>query len=241
MFGYVRLELIRVVRDVTYFVFGVAMPTVMYLIFTNLGLVSGTERAAALYVMVSLAAYGALGAAFNNGTGLGEDKAAGWLRQLRLTPLAPATVIAGKTITGMVVVVPAIAAILTAGSVINHVRLDPGQWMSIIALLWVGTIPFTLFGLGNGYRLSGQAAGIANFAASMLLSVAGGLWIPSDKFPGWLKAISAWTPTHTYADLSWHVAAGAAPALRSVLILLGWLVVFAAYALYGYRHASRTA
>jgi ABC-2 type transport system permease protein len=241
MLGYVRLELLRVVRDVTFFVFGVVMPTAMYLIFTNLGLVSGGQREAALYIMVSLAAYGALGAAFNNGTGLGEDKAVGWLRQLRLTPLTPATVVAAKAITGMVVVVPAIAAILATGTLINHVRLGPGQWISIICLLWAGAIPFTLFGLGNGYRLTGQAAGMANFACSMILSVAGGLWIPAGEFPGWLKAISEWTPTHTYADLSWQVAFGQAPALRSVLVLLGWLVVFGAYALYGYRRASRTA
>ncbi|MET8140991.1 ABC transporter permease [Sphaerisporangium sp. NPDC005288] len=241
MLGYVRLELVRVLRDVTFLIFGVAMPVVMYLIFTTLGLAPGDERQVALFVMVSMAAYGGIGAAFNNGTGLGEDKALGWVRQLRLTPLAPATVVAGKTITGMVVVVPAIAAVLVAGTLVNHVALSPGQWASIIALLWAGTIPFTLFGLGNGYRLTSQSAGIANFAASMGLAVVGGLWIPADRFPRWLKAISEWTPTHGYADMSWRVAFGQAPSPRSVLVLLGWLAVFGAYALYGYRRAGRAA
>ncbi len=53
--------------------------------------------------------------------------------------------------TGMVIVVPAIAAVLAAGALVNHVTLAPGRWISIIILLWAGTIPFTLFGLGNGY------------------------------------------------------------------------------------------
>ncbi|WP_248958523.1 hypothetical protein [Sphaerisporangium perillae] len=53
------------------------------------GLAPGDERQAALYIMVGMAAYGGMGAAFNNGTGLGEDKALGWLRQLRLTPWRP--------------------------------------------------------------------------------------------------------------------------------------------------------
>ncbi|RCG26832.1 ABC transporter permease [Sphaerisporangium album] len=241
MLGYVRLEVVRVLRDVTFVVFGIAMPVVMYLIFTTLALAPGDREKAALFVMVSMAAYGGMGAAFNNGSGLAEDKALGWLRQLRLTPLAPAAVVAGKAITGMVVVVPAIAAILLAGTFVNGVRLDAGQWISIIALLWAGTIPFTLFGLGNGYRLTGQAAGIANFASSMTLAVAGGLWIPSDVFPGWLKAVSEWTPTHSYADLSWNVAYGEAPAPRSVLILCGWLAVFGLYALASYRRAGRSA
>ncbi|GGL01725.1 ABC transporter [Sphaerisporangium melleum] len=241
MLGYIRLELARVLRDVTFLLFGIAMPVVMYLIFTSAGLAPGAEREAALFAMVSMAAYGGMGAAFNNGSGLAEDKAHGWLRQLRLTPLAPTAIVAGKTITGMVVVVPAIAAILAAGALVHHVTLGPGQWVAIIALLWAGTIPFTLLGLGNGYRLSGQAAGLVNFASSVALAVTGGLWLPAQLFPGWLQEISRWTPTFNYADLSWHVAFGQAPSARSALILLGWLAVFGAYALYGYRRAGRRA
>jgi ABC-2 type transport system permease protein len=241
MLGYIRLEVVRTLRDVTFIVFGIAMPVTMYLIFTNLGLAPGDKNAAALYSMVSLAAYGGMGAAFSNGTGLSEDKALGWLRQLRLTPLPPTSVVAAKTVTGMVVVIPAIAAVLLAGVLVNGVTLGPSQWISIVGLLWIGTIPFALLGLGNGYRLTGQSAGIANFSASMGLAVIGGLWIPSTGFPDWLKTISDWTPTSNYASLSWHVAFGDAPTLRSVVLLLGWLVIFGLYALYGYRHAGRTA
>ncbi|GII78879.1 ABC transporter [Sphaerisporangium rufum] len=242
MLGYVRLELARVLRDVTFLVFGVAMPTVMYLIFTTLGLAPGDGRQeVALFIMVSMAAYGGMGSAFNNGTGLGEDRATGWLRQLRLTPLSPTAVLAGKTVTGMVVVVPGIAAVLLAGVLINDVTLRPAQWVAIVALLWLGTIPFTLFGLGNGYRLTGQSAGLANLAATMGLAVAGGLWLPIERFPGWLKAIAQWTPTHNYADIARHVAFGQSPTLRSALILLGWLLVLGMYARYGYRYAGRRA
>ncbi|WP_214410348.1 ABC transporter permease [Sphaerisporangium fuscum] len=241
MLGYIRLELRRVTRDVAFLVFGIAMPVVMYLIFTTLGLAQGGGQEATLYVMVSMAAYGGVGAAFNNGAGLGEDRGAGWLRQLRLTPLAPASIVTGKTITGMVVVVPGIVAVLAAGALIKGVTLHPAQWISIIALLWAGTIPFTLIGLGNGYLLTGQAVGIANMAANMGLAVVGGLWLPAETFPGWLKAISDWTPTRNYADLSWHVAFGQAPPPGSALILLGWLLAAGAYAVYGYRRAARTA
>jgi ABC-2 type transport system permease protein len=240
MFGYIRLELIRVLRDGTFLVFGIAMPVVMYLIFTNLGLAPSDSHDAALYTMISLAAYGALGAAINNGSGLAEDRALGWLRQLRLTPLPPATIVAAKTATGMIVVIPAIAAVLLAGVLVNGVSLGAGQWTAIVGLLWIGTIPFALLGLGNGYRLSGQAANLANFGSNMTLAVVGGLWIPASGFPGWLKSISQWTPTSSYADLSWRIAFGHTPTLRSVAILLGWVAAFGIYALAGYRRAGRT-
>ncbi|MEV5410098.1 ABC transporter permease [Thermopolyspora sp. NPDC052614] len=241
MLGYIGLEVARMRRDVTFVVFGVAMPVAMYLIFTNAGIAPGDEKAAALYAMVGIAAYGGMGAAFNNGSGLAEDRAAGWLRQLRLTPLPPYAVVAGKTVTGMMIVVPAIVAVLTAGALLNGVRLDPGQWAAIVALLWAGTVPFSLLGLGNGYLLSGQAAGLVNFACTIVLAVTGGLWIPSSVFPDWLRAISEWTPTANYASLSWRIAAGEAPTPGSVAILLGWTALFGAYAAFAYRRAGRTA
>ena len=46
----------------------------MYLVFTNLGLAPGRQAHAAVFTMVSMAAYGALGAAFNNGSGIAEDR-----------------------------------------------------------------------------------------------------------------------------------------------------------------------
>ncbi|GAA4574362.1 ABC transporter permease [Planotetraspora kaengkrachanensis] len=241
MIGYIRLELIRTVRDGGYVIFGIASPVVMYLVLSNLALAPGDRRSGAVVTMVSMAAYGALGCAFNNGTGIGEDRSAGWLRQLRLTPLAPVHVVAGKVVTGAVGVVPSIAAVLLTGVLVNHVALSAGQWLSIVGLLWAGTVPFALLGLGNGYALTGQTAAMANIAAFLGLSIVGGLWVPTAGFPGWLRAIAEWTPSNSYAALSWDVASGAAPGARPIAILCGWLAVFGLYALYAYRRAGRTA
>lgn len=241
MLGYVRLELIRTMRDGGYVIFGIVMPVVMYLLFTNLGLAPGDRHDAAIYTMVSMAAYGALGSAFNNGTGIAEDRAAGWLRQLRLTPLAPAQVVAGKVLIGAVSVVPSIAAVLLSGVLVNHVTLAPQQWLAIVALLWAGTVPFSLLGLGNGYRLSGQTAAMANLATMLTLSIVGGLWVPVQNFPSWLKVIAEWTPSNGYAGMSWRIAFGDAPTIHQIVLLLGWMLVFAVYAVYGYRRAGRRA
>ncbi|WP_327045762.1 ABC transporter permease [Microbispora sp. NBC_01189] len=241
MWGYVRLELTRTLRDGGYVIFAVLMPVVMYVIFTNLGLAPGDRHDAAIYTMVSMAAYGALGGAFNNGSGIAEDRATGWLRQLRLTPLTPAQVVTGKVLTGVVGVVPSIAAVLLAGVLVNHVTLPPQRWLAIIVLLWAGTVPFSLLGLGNGYRLSGQTAAVANVATMLTLSIVGGLWIPAETFPSWLRAIADWTPSNSYAGLSWRVAFGDVPTLRQAAILGAWLLAFAAYAMYGYRRAGRRA
>lgn len=239
---YIALEVRRTLRDGGFVIMGVVMPLAMYLLFTNLGITDAKDKADyARYSMIGMAAYGALGAALAVGGGVAEDKGHGWLRQLRVTPLSPLQVVTGRALTASVTVLPAIAGVLTAGALADGVRLAAWQWAAAAALLWIGTLPFTLLGLGNGYGLTGQTTGVANTACMMGLSVAGGLWIPADAFPHWLAALSRWTPTARYGDLGWSVLDHRAPGPGTVAVLAGWLALFAGYAVLAYRRSARTA
>ncbi|WP_406365379.1 ABC transporter permease [Streptomyces sp. NBC_01546] len=236
--AYVRLEVRRTLRDTAFVVFGIGMPVLMYLMFTNLGS-SGTEWRTAS--MVAMAAYGALGAALSTGTGVAEDKGVGWLRQLRVTPMTPRQVVAGRALTGSVIVLPAIAAVLAAGAVVNGVRMEAWQWGALILVLWLGAFPFTLLGLGNGYRLTAQTTGLVNVGCSLALSVAGGLWFPVELFPQWLRSLSGLTPTRRFAEIGQSVATGAAPGPVAVAVVAVWALVFGSYAVLSYRRSARTA
>ena len=85
----------RTLRDASFVVFGIGMPVLMYLLFTNIG--GGQNSGADWKVssMVGMAAYGALGSALGTGTGVASDKAIGWLRQMRIAPLRPTRVVTG--------------------------------------------------------------------------------------------------------------------------------------------------
>ncbi|MBD0739584.1 ABC transporter permease [Streptomyces sp. CBMA29] len=243
MTEYVKLEVRRALRDPGFIVMGFAMPVLMYLLFTNLGVGGdGQDRIDyARYYMVGMAAYGALGASMGIGTGVAEDKGLGWLRQLRVTPLSPFRVVVGRALTAGVTVLPAICAVLLAGALVNGVRLAVWQWVATALLLWVGTIPFTLLGLGNGYGLTAQTTGVTSMACMMGLSIVGGLWIPVDAFPHWLAQVSQWTPAQRFGQLGWSVLDRHAPGAGTVAVLGGWLVVFAGYAVLSYRRGARTA
>ncbi|MFF0015118.1 ABC transporter permease [Streptomyces sp. NPDC005374] len=236
MLDYLRLETRRTLRDTWFVIGGIAMPVMMYLLFTNLGADESGWRTGA---MVGMAAYGAVGSALNTGGGVAEDRAIGWLRQLRVTPMPPRQVVLGRALTGSVTVLPAIVAVLTAGGLVNGVRLALWQWAAIAVLLWLGSVPFTLLGLGNGYRLTGQTTSVANMVCNLGLAVLGGLWFPVALFPDWLRTLSAYTPTNRFAQLGASVAAGHAPTAGAVLVLGGWLLLFGSYAVLSYRrHAG---
>ncbi|MEU3073341.1 ABC transporter permease [Streptomyces laurentii] len=238
MTAYVRLEVRRTLRDVGFVISSIGVPVMMYLLFTNLG--GQNDPAFKSAAMIGMAAYGALGAALSLGTGVAEDKSTGWLRQLRVTPMSPRQVVVGRALTGSVIVLPAITAVLLAGATVNGVRLDSWQWAVVALTLWAGSLPFTLLGLGNGYRLSSQAAGAVNVACNLGLAVVGGLWFPIDLFPGWLRSLSDYTPTNRFAELGRAVTEGTAPGIATITILVAWAALFGLYAAVSYRRSART-
>ncbi|WP_443079866.1 ABC transporter permease [Streptomyces sp. P9-A4] len=235
--AYVGLEVRRTLRDIGFVISTIGVPVMMYLLFTNLGADdSGYKKAA----MVGMAAYGALGAALSLGTGVAEDKSTGWLRQLRITPMTSRQVVTGRALTGSVVVLPAIAGVLLAGGLANGVRMEPWQWAAVAVTLWLGSLPFTLLGIGNGYRFTAQTTGVVNVACNLGLAVVGGLWFPVALFPDWLRTISRLTPTNRFAELGVAMAEGRAPGTATLAVLVGWAALFGAYAAVSYRRSGRT-
>ncbi|MEU1347495.1 ABC transporter permease [Streptomyces sp. NPDC005786] len=239
MFLYVLLEIRRTLRDGTFLIFGAGMPVMMYLIFTNIGGGDGVDgwKTAS---MVGMAAYGALGSAMAIGTGVASDKSLGWLQQLRITPLPPAHAVVGRAISGSVTVLPTILTVLLAGGLVNGVRLAAWQWAALVLLLWIGALPFTLLGLGNGYRLTPQGTGVVNVACLMGFGVVGGLWFPLELLPEWLRSVGRYTPANRFADLGWAATDGHAPGITTVGVLAAWLLLFGAYAVISYRRSART-
>ncbi|ROQ32012.1 ABC-2 type transport system permease protein [Streptomyces sp. PanSC19] len=236
---YVRLEVRRTLRDTGFAVGAIAVPVMMYLLFTNLGGQNEEEWKTAS--MVGMAAYGALGAALSIGTGVAEDKGSGWLRQLRITPMSPRQVVTGRALTGSVVVLPSIVGVLLAGGLVNGVHLAAWEWAVVALALWLGSLPFTLLGIGNGYRFTAQTTGVANIACNLGLAVLGGLWFPVSLFPDWLRSLSAYTPTNRFAELGVSIAYGHAPGATTLAVVVAWAALFGTYAAVSYRRSAKTA
>ncbi|MEV0696094.1 ABC transporter permease [Streptomyces sp. NPDC050388] len=238
---YVNLELRRTFRDVGFVIFGIGTPVLMYVMFTNVGGGKSAGSEWAVTAMVGLAAYGALSAGLTSGTAVAEDKAVGWLRQLRITPLTPAQVVLGRAVTGSLMVLPAIVVVLLTAMIANGVRLDLWQWIVLTLLLWVGSLPFTMLGIANGYQMSAQTTNVTNIVCNLALALIGGLWFPVSEFPGWLASVAEWTPGYRFGQLGWDTVDGNAPGLTTVVVLVAWLLVFGAYATYAYQRSGRRA
>ncbi|SDO59182.1 ABC-2 type transport system permease protein [Klenkia soli] len=227
-------QLRRVLRSWEYLFFTVVLPALFTIFFTKVfgGQVgSGTEyQDYARTYMVSMMAYGGLGAALGATIRLSFDRASGWLRQLRVLPVPGREVVVVDIVVGMLLVLPSVVVVALVGRFVNDVRLGPGTWVELVGALWLGSAAFVALGMLLGLALEQKAAGAAMGIVSTVLAALGGLWIPVEVFPAGFRVVSELTPSYWYAGLGRGVV-GDGGLVLPVLVLAGFALVFACGAL----------
>ncbi|MFG3555926.1 ABC transporter permease [Micromonospora sp. NPDC047557] len=240
MRAYLRFELRRLARDPRLLLFTVLAPVVTYVIFSSVGTgddrLEGVDAAAAL--MVGLASYGAVAGVLSVGSSVAQERASGWLRQLRVTPLPAWQAVTAKALVCTLSGVPSVLAVGCAGRIQHHVELGAGRWAALLLLMWVGSVPFALLGLAIGYGLTPQLAQSVNFLVFLGLSVLGGLLVPVAYFPAVLRHLAHALPTYRFAELGWRSAAGLAPTPSGLAVLIGWTVAFLGLSAWAYRRST---
>lgn len=243
MLRYLRLEIVRTLRDRRFVFFSVGFPVALYLLWSNIFKDGSPEHATGLsvpaYMMVAFGSYGAIGAALSTtGPRLALELQAGWLRQLRVTPLRAWNVIVVKTLAAMIMALPALVLVGAVAALTQDVRLSAIEWAGLLAVAWIGTLPFAALGTLIGSLVKGDSAHPVMLACYLGLSVVGGLWMPVSQLPSALRSISKWTPSNRFAELGWDIAGGHAPSGTAALILVAWTVVLGGLAITAYRRAT---
>lgn len=240
---YVAHSVLATLRDWAFLAFVVAMPTTMYLFFANIygdqqsGANNGASVAAVM--MVTMATYGALGAAMSAGAQIQTERATGWFRQLMLTALTPAQFLVAKIAVAVTVIVPAIGAVFVAGAA-RGVRMGAGTWAASGALILVSLLPMVVLGLVIGLWLKQAAAGAATTLTMLALSMLGGLWFPLDLMPDAMAAIGRTLPSYWAGRIgAWPIAGGDFP-WQGVWVIGIWTVSLVVLGALGYRRAVRT-
>jgi ABC-2 type transport system permease protein len=247
--AFVTLEVRRAFRNRRYVLFAIGFPTVFYLLYT--GVLSGGAAADPTatvggmpwrtYFMVSMATYAAIVAAVGGAIVIADERSSGWTRQLRVTPLPASAYVVGKLIVSYVVTIPAIAAVLLAGALANHVELSAASWAQILVTLVIGSLPFAAIGLLIGYVFDAGSAQGAMMITLFSLAILGGLWAPITSFPDTLATIGRMLPSFRLAELGRDAAIGALPDLAAIAILVAYAAVIGALVAWRYRSIEATA
>ena len=162
MIKYLALELRRSLRDRRYLLLVAGWPVAAYLLFSTV-FGAAADRSEGLpptvAIMVAMASFGAMGGVLMaSGPRLAMDRQMGWLRQLRLTPLSPARILAARLISAMALSLPAIVLTFIAAVLVKGVTLPLWEWPLLVLLIAAGCLPFAAIGIVVGTIADGDGA-----------------------------------------------------------------------------------
>lgn len=242
---FLRLEIRRLFRNKRTLIFTLVMPPVFFVIFgtqsdyrTNYPFAHGNVTG---YIAISMAVYGAMLATTSGGAMVSVERAQGWSRQLRLTPLAPVAYIVTKVLVAMTM---GAASIVVVFVVAKFLGADMPVWVWIVSGLigWIGSAVFAAFGLFMGYLLPSENVMQILGPVLAFLALAGGLFVPLGD-SGWFPMLAQFTPLYGLATVSRAAFAGTETAtlLVAVINLVVWATIFIAGAAMLFRRDTKRA
>ena len=220
------LEVRRRLRNRRSVFFSVLLPVAFFLMFTTTDYSStpyGNGNVVA-NMMIGMALYGALMTTTGAGAAVSTERASGWSRQLRLTPLKPIAYIAVKVIVGMLIGALAIGAVYACGPY-RHAHMPVSAWITSALIIWLGSLVFVAFGLFVGYLLPSDNAMQVVGPLMALLAFLGGMFIPLT--PGsTMDRIGSLTPMYGLHNLALWPMGAESFSWWWVVNVLTWLAVF---------------
>lgn len=248
---FVALELKRYFRDFMGVFFTAVLPCFFYVIFGAVQSYSSEpigDGNVAMYVMLSMAAYGAVTATVSIGGSAAVERMQGWGRQLGLTPMRDSTFVMAKALVALIIATVPIGLIFVLGGLTGAVA-DASSWIVGAIVLLVGAAIFSVYGLIFGFAFRSESAVGAASGSLVLLAFAGNVFFP---LSGTLLTIAKFTPLYGYVALArrsltdGYIVSGtgsAAPVhepLWQELVNFGvWTVIFCVLALLVVRMGRR--
>ncbi|HEV2592460.1 MAG TPA: ABC transporter permease [Gaiellaceae bacterium] len=237
---YLRYELLRVLRSRRFFFLALGFPVLLYYLIAapnRHGRIEGaTGLSLRLYYMVGLAAFGTMNAMLSTGARISAERATGWNRQLRITPLSTRAYFRAKVVVGYLMCLLSLATLYIAGATLG-VSLPAGNWARMTLFILIGLIPFAAMGILIGHLLTQDAVGPALGGSTALFAFLGGTWFPITN--GTLKDIAELLPSYWLVQAAHIGVGGSAWPMKAWLVIAVWTAVAARLARIAYRRDTK--
>ncbi|WP_125609817.1 ABC transporter permease [Specibacter cremeus] len=223
---FVRIEIKRLMRNKRTVIFTLLMPAVFFLLFglSNKDQHLPNGQSYGGYILISLAVYGAMTAATAAGSMVAVERALGWSRQLRLTPLQPAAYIAVKAISSLSLALLSVVTEFLVGAAFG-IRMEWQIWLVAGLVAWLGSLTFAALGLFMGYLV--PSANVMQLLGPILavLAMLGGLFVPISVMGKTFGDIAKFVPTYGLGQLARSPLTGDFDWMWIVNVVV-WLAVF---------------
>jgi ABC-2 type transport system permease protein len=235
---YLRYEVLRTWRNRRFLLFSLVFPLVLFLT------VAGAHKHAVvehvsfpLYYMTGMIAWGSMVAVISSGARIAAERAVGWTRQLRITPLPTWSYFAAKVFCGYMMAILSMVVLFGAGSSMG-VRLAATQWLVMIGLLLVGLIPFAVMGIMFGHLLKLDSLGPAIGGVTALFSLLGGAYGPLIT-GGFLFKVVKVLPSYWLVQAGKTALDGGGWPLEAWIVVAVWSVICSVLAVRIYNRDTK--
>jgi ABC-2 type transport system permease protein len=179
-----------------------------------------------------------MGAMLSAGGRIATERAVGWNRQLRITPLTTRAYFRAKIVTAYITALVSLLLLYVAGSILG-VSLSAGSWIQMTLLILVGLIPFGAMAVLFGHLLTPESIGPAMGGSIALLAFLGGTWFPITS--GVMAQFAKLLPSYWLVQASHVALGGAAWGARGWITMAAWTVVLGVLAGRAYRRDTARA
>jgi ABC-2 type transport system permease protein len=237
---FLAIEVRRLVRNRRTVAVNLIVPVVLFLLFksTRRAVAIGDPELIAASTMIGIAVYGAMLAATSGGAMVSIERALGWSRQLRLTPLRPPAYVTIKVVVAMLLGLTSVAVVYAAGA-ISKIDMAPATWILTGLLAWITSLVFAAFGLFIGYLLPSENVMQVIGPLLGVFSLFGGLFIPVALLPAAMQDIAPYMPTYGLAAIARYPLIGGTFDPTWVVSVIVWTIIFALGATLLFRRDTR--
>jgi len=238
----IATELLKSLRLPIFAVSTVVFPVMFYLIFSA---TFGQQQAGPVnvgtYMLATYGAFGVIGAAlFSFGVGVAVERAQGWMRLKRASPMPATVTVLAKLATALAFSAAVVVALMLAGAVVGGVRMPLSSAAALLGVLLVGALPFCVLGQAFGYALGPNSAPVVLNLIYLPMAFASGLWIPIHQLPGFLQSLAPYLPAYHLGQWALSTVgahAGGDPLGHALALLITALLAGIA-AVVAYRRSS---
>src|SRR5438034_11250183 len=234
-----RCEILMRWRVPAFSVTNLVLPIVFFVFFglPVAHLTRGDGVSLGAYLLASFGAY-AVGNVMVYGFGIGVANERGMKvdRLMRASPLPPGVFMLAKVLTALVFSLVALSLLIGFGIVVGGVHQPAAVWVTVIARLLAGSLPFIGLGFWIGYWSGPNAAPAVANLIYLPLAFASGYFLPLNQLPAFIRRAAPYLPTYHYAQLAWSaVGRRSEPLLTSLLWVAGYSILFLAIAVWAYQ------
>lgn len=225
---FLKIEILRLLRNRRNIIFTIITPVVFYFMFgggKSIHQKMGNGNASS-YVMISLAVYGAMIATTATGASVAVERAAGWSRQLRITPLRPGAYIAIKISSALIMGVFPVVAVFVTGA-LNGAQMTFAAWIISGFVAIGGALVFVPFGLFAGYLMPSESVMQILGPVLAILAFVGGLFVPMAFLNSTFRNIAKFTPAYGIGEIARSPMMGHGFDIASVANVIIWMTIFA--------------